>query len=112
MRPAHHLTRSVPAFGSEVRSYTRYPDEVLGEHLLKSAFPLTRNGKVFMSWWPRFSLTPALSGLRFVKDAPGIRVRYAKPGIIDAPRIAQLTDAVSSLREELSEARDTEPREP
>jgi hypothetical protein len=42
-----------------------------------------------------------------VKDGPEIQARL-KSGLLDARRIAQLADAVSSLRQELSGERKTE----
>jgi hypothetical protein len=59
-----------------------------------------------MSWLPRLSLTPCRGRLQFVKDAPAIGVRDARPEIIDTRRVGELADAISSLRQELSGARE------
>jgi hypothetical protein len=64
-----------------------------------------------MSWLPRLSLKPGRSRLQYVKDAPGIQVMQPSARVIDTRRIAQLADAVSSLRQELSGARETRSRE-
>jgi hypothetical protein len=60
-----------------------------------------------MSWLPRLSLKRARSRLQFVKDAPGIQARQTNGGLLDARRIAQLADAVSSLRQERNRERKT-----
>jgi hypothetical protein len=60
-----------------------------------------------MSWLPRLSLKSGRSRVQYVKDGPEIQARL-KSGLLDARRIAQLADAVSSLRQELSGERKTE----
>jgi hypothetical protein len=64
-----------------------------------------------MSWLARLAGTPDRGRLQFAKDAPGIQVRDAKLEVIDTRRIAQLADAVSSLREQLSGSRKTQSSE-
>jgi hypothetical protein len=64
-----------------------------------------------MSWLARLARAPARGRRLFVRDAPAIQVRDARPEVIDTRRIAVLADALSSLRHELDGKRKTEPRE-
>jgi len=57
-----------------------------------------------MSWLSRLALKPA-GRLQFVQDAPGIQIQQPKPQVTDTARIAQLADALESLREELRTTR-------
>jgi len=59
-----------------------------------------------MSWLRRILLVPGRGRLQFIKHAPSIQVRPAEPAVIDEARILTLTDALVSVREELTRARE------
>jgi hypothetical protein len=71
------------------------------------AFPLTiyRSRGTLVGWLPRLALSPRRGRLQFVNDAPAVQVGDAKPEI-DTQRIAQLADAISAFRKQMSGARE------